>query len=310
MGNKGTGELSQILVCGLINVETTLRIEGFPLAYEPVLYPFNGIHSSVSGVGYNVAKALTVLGDTVRLLAIVGEDDAGILVRRALEQNYIPAAGVLAQAAHTAQSVILYDPSGRRMIHTDLKDMQQQLYPVERFVANLEQCDLAILCNINYSRPFLALAQQANVPIATDVHAIHDLEDPYNGDYMAAARILFMSHERLPVSAREWAERVMRRYGPEVLVIALGADGALLAVKSSGLLEHLPAVVTRPIVSTIGAGDALFSSFCHFYVQNGDPYAALQRAILFASYKIGEPGAAAGFLTETALNLLFKKIPS
>lgn len=299
--------MSQILVCGLVNIETTLRIEGFPLAYDPVRYPFHGIHSSVSGVGYNVAKALTTLGDGVRLLAIVGEDDAGILVHRALERDRIPTAGILAQAAHTAQSVILYDPSGRRMIHTDLKDMQQQVYPPERFAASLKGCDLAVLCNINYSRPFLALAQQANVPIAADVHAIYELEDPYNGDYMAAADILFMSHERLPMPPPEWAQQVMRRYAPAVLVIGMGADGALLAVKENGLRQRLPAVVTRPIVSTIGAGDALFSSFCHFYLQSGNPYAALQRAILFASYKIGEPGAAAGFLDEAALNSLLSK---
>lgn len=299
--------MSQILVCGLVNIETTLRIEGFPLAYDPVRYPFHGIHSSVSGVGYNVAKALTTLGDGVRLLAIVGEDDAGILVHRALERDRIPTPGILAQAAHTAQSVILYDPSGRRMIHTDLKDMQQQVYPPERFAASLKGCDLAVLCNINYSRPFLALAQQANVPIAADVHAIYELEDPYNGDYMAAADILFMSHERLPMPPPEWAQQVMRRYAPAVLVIGMGADGALLAVKENGLRQRLPAVVTRPIVSTIGAGDALFSSFCHFYLQSGDPYAALQRAIHFASYKIGEPGAAAGFLDEAALNSLLSK---
>lgn len=302
--------MSQILVCGLINIETTLRIEGFPLAYDPVRYPFHGIHSSVSGVGYNVAKALTTLGDAVRLLAIVGADDAGILIHHALEQNHLPTAGVLAQAAHTAQSVILYDPHGRRMIHTDLKDMQQQVYPVDRFRATLAGCHLAALCNINYARPFLALAQQANVPIATDVHAIYDLDDPYNGDYMAAAHILFMSHERLPLPPHEWAQQVMRRYAPAVLVIGLGAEGALLAVKAGGFRQRLPAVTTRPIVSTIGAGDALFASFCHFYLQSGDPYAALQRAILFASYKIGEPGAADGFLTETALNLLFKQICS
>lgn len=60
------GWLARILVSGLINIETTLRIEGFPIPYFPVRYPFFGINSSVSGVGYNVAAALTTLGDEVR----------------------------------------------------------------------------------------------------------------------------------------------------------------------------------------------------------------------------------------------------
>ena len=49
-------------ICGLINMETTVRVEGFPLRYFPVTYPFNGIGSTVSGVGYNIAAALRALG--------------------------------------------------------------------------------------------------------------------------------------------------------------------------------------------------------------------------------------------------------
>jgi len=45
---------ARILVTGLINIETTLRIEPFPLAYNPVNYPFFAIDSTVSGVGYNI----------------------------------------------------------------------------------------------------------------------------------------------------------------------------------------------------------------------------------------------------------------
>ena len=34
------------------------------------------------------------------------------------------------------------------------------------------ECDLAVLCNINFSRPFLEVAKRRGIPIATDVHAI------------------------------------------------------------------------------------------------------------------------------------------
>ncbi|MEZ4583080.1 MAG: hypothetical protein R3A10_15840 [Caldilineaceae bacterium] len=63
--------------------------------------------------------------------------------------------------------------------------------------------------------------------MATDVHAIAALDDAYNRDHMAHADILFMSHERLPVPPDAWA--VMARHASAVLVIGLGADGALLA---------------------------------------------------------------------------------
>jgi ribokinase len=57
-------------------------------------------------------------------------------------------------------------------------------------------------------------------------------------------------------------------------------------------------------VNTIGAGDALFSSFLHAYSRDGDPYEAIQKAVVFASYKIGETGAAEGFLKAQELDNL------
>ena len=62
--------MNKILVSGLINIETTLKIDQFPLNYFPVTYPFHGIQSTVSGVGFNLAKALIILGNQVKIFII------------------------------------------------------------------------------------------------------------------------------------------------------------------------------------------------------------------------------------------------
>ncbi len=144
------------------------------------------------------------------------------------------------------------------------------------------------------------------MPIATDVHTIANLDDPYNRDFMAAATLLAMSDEHLPVDPESWVRRLVNRYGTEIVLVGLGSQGCLLWVKRDNFLERVPAVRTRPVVNTIGAGDALFSSFLHFYAKTGDPYAAVQRAVHFASYKIGETGAAAGFLPEAGVAALLE----
>ena len=54
--------MNNILVCGLINIETTLKVDNFPIEYSPVEYNFFGVNSSISGVGYNIVKALKTLG--------------------------------------------------------------------------------------------------------------------------------------------------------------------------------------------------------------------------------------------------------
>jgi ribokinase len=283
-----------------------VRVDGFPIPYFPVRYPFFGVRSTVSGVGVNISVALITLGDTVRLLSLVGDDAPGRLAREALRGRGIDDRTVLAQAAETAQSAILYDSEGRRQIHVDLKDVQEQVYPVELFDEAAAGCRLAVLCNINFSRPLLALARQRGMVVASDVHAIADLDDPYNADFMAAADILFMSHERLPMPPEAWAAAVQTRYGNRIVVISLGADGALLAVQGEAP-QRTPAVFTRPVVNTIGAGDALFSAFLHVYMQTRDPYLAIRKAVIFASYKIGAAGAAEGFLDGAGLDLWVQK---
>jgi ribokinase len=97
-------------------------------------------------------------------------------------------------------------------------------------------------------------------------------------------------------------ERALAQYPVEIVVVGLGQAGALLAVRRDNVLRRFPAVYSRPVVSTVGAGDALFSAFIHFYRRDGDPYGALTKAIRFASYKIGAVGAAEGFLTEAEVN--------
>ena len=192
--------MNKILVSGLINLETTLRIDNFPLDYFPVRYLFFGVRTTVSGVGYNVARALTILGNTVNLMSLIGQDPASQLVRYAIKEDNLAGTYILPQLNQTPQSVILYDQDGRRQIIVDLKDIQEQAYPVGLFESALLGCSLAVLCNINFSRPFLRRSKQKGIWVATDVHATDNLADAYNQEFMEAADILFVSDERLPSS--------------------------------------------------------------------------------------------------------------
>jgi sugar/nucleoside kinase (ribokinase family) len=71
------GKKKRFVVSGLVNIETTLKIDSFPLEYFPVAYPFGGIGSSVSGVGANLALALSALGDRVAFCSLLGRDGLG-----------------------------------------------------------------------------------------------------------------------------------------------------------------------------------------------------------------------------------------
>jgi sugar/nucleoside kinase (ribokinase family) len=295
--------VSRILVVGVVNLETTLRVDRFPIEYTPVRYPSFGVASAPSGVGYNLAVAMTTLGDSVRLLSFVGADLPGHLVRVSLAERGVDATWVLPDLAETAQSAILYDSNGRRQVNTDLKDLQERVYPAASFEGASEGYAIAVLTNVNFARPLLGRAREAGLRVASDVHAISTLDDPYNADFMQHTDILFMSHEALPVAPAAWVEALQQRYPADVVVVGMGAQGALLALRGRPSV-FVGAARTRPVVSTVGAGDALFAGFLHFFAAGLDAEQALRNAVVFASYKIGERGGSAGFLDEAALGCL------
>lgn len=300
--------MTKFLVSGLINVETSLRIAGFPLQYEPVCQSPFGIESAVSGAGYNVARALTALGNPVLFLSIVGHDFAGQQVLESLRHNHIRADFVIAQASRTVQAIILHDEDGRRQVHIDLKDVPDQVYPAQRINHALDRSDQVVLCNVNFNRPLLRLAKEAGKRIFTDVHALASLEDEHNREFLQTADVVFMDDRKLPGPAEVFGGEVMRCYGPEVLVIRMGEKGALLFTGADEDPVTVPGVQTRPVVNRTGAGEAMLSAFAHCYAAGMTALEALRRAAVFASYKIGSAGTAEGFLDPHGLEALYKEV--
>jgi len=301
--------MAKLTIVGNINLETTVRVEGFPIPYRPTTFAPFGVSSAVSAVGYNLARAFATLGDDVTLASLAGDDAAGRLVRAALAAGGIADAFVISVAAATPQSVVLYDGSGARAVHTDLKDVLDLAYPPERFAAALAGSELVVLTNIAYSKPLIAVAQSHRVPIATDLHTLTDLGDAYNAPFLRSAHILFVSGERITVPPAAWAEALLAASPAEVVVVGLGDRGAYLAVRSSGVRRQLPAVSTRPVVQTGGAGDALFACFLHGYLRSRDPLHALRAATVFASYKLGAANSSDGFLSHADLEALLASLP-
>lgn len=288
----------KILVSGLLNIETTVAVKGFPIEYYPIDYPFFGINSNVSGVGYNIAKALTALGDNVSLVSFLGSDAESERILARLSEDGIDEEKIARSLRNTPVSAVLYDTVGRRQIYCDLKDIQEHSVSPDAVRAELNSCDLAALCNIIFNRELIKEAKRLGVTTATDVHVLASLEDDYNRDFMENADILFLSDDGLPCAAEDFLRQLYSRYKSRIIVLGMGADGAMLLDGASGELTVVPAYTDGKIVNTVGAGDSLFSAFIHFYSKGFDAKSALKRAVVFAGVKIGFNGASVGFCTE------------
>jgi len=298
--------MNNILVCGLINIETTVKVDKFPIEYSPVEYNFFGLNTSVSGVGYNIVKALKTLGDVPLFFSIIGNDMYKEIIFNELKKDKIDSDYVLPLLEQTVQSSILFD-GNRRKILLDLKSIQDTVFPIDLLKDVLKKIDIGIICNINFSRGFLQILKENGKTIATDVHVLNDINDNYNNDYLKYSDILFLSNEGIIGNEEDMIMRLSQEFNQKIIVITMGENGLVMYVKDKCKIKHFPAIKTREVVNTIGAGDALFSCFIHFYCNTNDPYYSIQLAMLFASYKIGENGGSKGFITEEELLKLKNK---
>ncbi|MGW5359593.1 carbohydrate kinase family protein [Actinopolymorpha pittospori] len=292
----------RIAVIGHTNIETAVHADHLEGANSDEFVAY-ALSTTVSGVGVNVALALKGLGADVRLATVVGRDVLGGACVQELTERGLDPAYLVRGTPVTAQSLSRHASDGSRRNLVDLKDVQGATYPDNLAPRLLDDVAVAVVCNIAYARPMLRRARERHIPIASDVHAVTGLDDAYNHDWIACADVLFASHERLDVAPSTFARTVLREHRATVVVVGMGADGALLGVRGEDV-TCVPAVRTRPVVSTVGAGDALFSAFVDGWVAGMAPRDALRRATLFASWKIGASGGAAGLLDQAGLAAL------
>jgi ribokinase len=292
--------MNNILVSGHITIETTVKIDQFPINYSPIDYKFNGVNSTVSGVGYNVVKALKTLGGNPIFFSLIGNDIYKNIIKEDLKNIGISEKYVLPIINGTSQSIILYNENMRKII-LDLKEIQEAKYPIKYLNEIIDNIDMAVLCNINFSRDMLNIVKNNKILIASDVHVVYDVNDDYNKDFMKYSDILFLSNENILGRENNFLNDLINAYSNQIIVVGMGENGLLMYIRETDEIKNYKAVRTRKIVNTIGAGDALFSAFIYFINKTKDPYYSIEKALIFASYKIGEKGAAEGFLSEKEL---------
>jgi acarbose 7IV-phosphotransferase len=291
--------MARIVVVGVASLYMAAGVGEFPLERAPGSVP-DWMRAGVTGAAAHVAKVLSALGDEVSLCTLAGSDPAGIAVRADLRASGLSGEGVV-DAGATSLGVVLVAPDGSRMGLPYTAVVNAAGYPAETFRRLAAGADLAVLTSARFTRPLIRSAEQLSVRIAVDVHLISDIGDSHSRPWLEAADIVFCSHERLPCAPAEWVARVFARYpGCEVVGIGRGADGATLGLRD-GTLVQAEAIAPRGVVSTSGAGDALFASFLHGWLATGNPVGALQAAVLHAGWKVGDPMPGVTSLTEREL---------
>jgi ribokinase len=293
--------MSKFLVAGVTQIETIVRVDRIPVSYAPLTSVPDSIFTAMGGDAYNESLALKWLGDEVCFMSIVGRNqDLGMSNppdrKITLSTEYI-----VPQLDETPTEVVLYDRDRKQQIFEDLKDLRDNVYDMSMVAPIAESCDMMVLANANFCRPFAKAAKEHNKPIAVNIRSYKPEKEKYNTDFLEPAKVLYFSDDTLTEDPYDFIERIAGTYNTEIIILGQGSEGLILYDRTKDLRVHYKTVKTNEVVNTIGAGNALFACFLHYYMENGDSVNAIKNALLFASYKIGYMGTSNGFMTTAQL---------
>ena len=300
-----------IYVSGVVNFETIIDVDAFPIFYCPIEYPFFGVNSDVSGQAYNVAKALKTLGgNNVIVSGLVGDDLLGNVVIDQIQKLKIDTSLIKKSLEQTPNSVSLVDRDNNVKTYMDLKEIQEVNKELSKEeIEKIKESDIVVVSNSNFNRPLVRKAKELGKKIATDVHIIGTIDDEYNAEFMSVSDILFLSKKGIDrVNSEDFLVSIYERYHNEIIVLGEGREGAMILDAKKHVIYHIDAITLREIINTVGSRDALFSAFIHFYLRGTDSLEALELAEIFTSYKIGEAGGSNGFLTQKEVKAKAKEI--
>lgn len=294
---------SKIVVVGVTSLYMAVPVDEFPIDYQSTRFP-TWLRTGAAGSGCHIARTLQALGNDVRLCTVVGHDLPGTFIRAELCREGLLGPGTVDSHASTL-GVVLVAADGQRMGQPYLATVNAVEYPAAVFCQSLRGADLAVLTNARFARPLLRHARRLGVPIAVDVHLIADVDDVYNKPWLEVADVIFCSHERLQeTTPAGWIGQVFDRYpGCAIVGIGCGSAGCILGLRDGRLIQ-VPAVAPRGVVSTAGAGDTLLASFIHGWLATGNPVRAIERAVLYAGWAVGDTFPCEATLTVEQLDTL------
>jgi ribokinase len=289
--------MGRFVVAGVIQIETIVKVDKIPIEYSPVTSVPDTIFTSAGGDAFNETLALSWLGDKAELLSVVGRSlDFGILNPPDREVT-INTDYVLPVIDSTPTQVVLYDRERKEQIFEDIKSLRDAEYRMSMVPPMVAACDMVVLSNANFCRPFIQVAKDFGKKIAVNIHTYNPEKEKYNVDFLENANILYFSDDTIETDPFDFVRGIADKYNTDIIILGQGSKGLILYDKNRDINLHYDTVKTNEVVNTTGAGNALFACFLHYYQETGDSTLAIKNAMLFASYKIGYMGTSIGFMT-------------
>lgn len=289
--------MPRIAVVGSMNADLTVRTRRLPRAGETVIGSELEIHPGSKSSNQAVVAAR--LGGDVGLLALVGDDAHGTLLRQEAEAAGVDTRWVRAEhGVATGTAMIAVDDQGENFII--VSPGANALLSPERYAEAADILDgAAVLC-------VCLEVDQATVLAAAQDAAARGVQVLLNLSPCAAVDpALLEATDVLLVNEHEFADLVgsddlteapmlLAAYGIQRAVVTLGAAGAL--VIADGVAERVSSPEVAA-VDTTGAGDAFTGALALRLAEGEALVVAARTAVQMASFTTTRPGAQRSYPT-------------
>lgn len=303
------GRRWDVLCLGDPCADIVLRSDQLPAPGEKTLGRPLGTFGG--GTEANVACAIAALGGTSTLFGRTGSDVYAPMLRQGLERHGVDTTHLAVETdALSACAVAMIGSTGERTI---------VYLPMPRHVTKGAELSRALQdARIAYGMPYdldefiswSGVARRSSTIVAIDLEAAVAPQRDAMAARVEAADIVFFNEAGFRAGTGEPpTERAIRRVldaGPKVVVVSLGAAGAL-AMDRGGLVRQ--AAFPAQVVDTTGAGDTFNAAFLVALTRGCSLAYSLRFACAAASFTVAAMGAREGLPRRHAVESLAGPAP-
>ena len=274
------------------------------------------IHDSIGGGATNVAIGLSRLGLRTAIISTTGEDTRGEKIRnRLIEENVsVQMLKSLKEISTSTSVIIVYQKERTVFVYRGNKDFSQVDIPKTIKTKWIYISSVPKEFSYKYSK-LISLASEKNVNLAINpgnrqLHA--GRSDLLR--LLKVVKVIFLNRQEaselvgIPKTSNiTKLLDVIKSYGPEIVVITEGKEGAYTTDGEASL--GINSYSISEVVDPTGAGDGFSSGFLASYIQEHNLPKALQSGIVNSASVIQQYGANSNLQTAAELKKLLKYAP-
>ena len=294
---------ARVVIVGSVNEDLNLNVARLPAPGETVGEAAMG--TSLGGKGANAAVAVARLGGAARLVARLGDDQAGADARAQLAAGGVELDDVVSDSEPTGVAIVVTDAGGENVIIVAPgANGRLSEDDVVTALERLDEAPTAVLSNLEVPMEAVLAAartaQRRGWPFVLDPAPALALP----AELVAACSVLVPNRHELELLHPRGVEGLLE-LGAQAVVTTLGAEGAELWTAAGPRRYDAYTVEVR---HTVGAGDAFAGGLALRLAENAPLEDALELALAagaLATRGLGAQASLAG--REEAVALMARR---